>query len=540
MKTKYIYSLIAFSMIMFIGCTDLDTYPESDIVTSEQKTQILESDPSKFEAGVNAIFSQFSTYMSITGDNHSDIGYPSVMLFTDSNGADFLGQDNGYNFMSNSMEFSDRDYTADQSKIVWGTMYKMIYVANNVIGTIDPETKNETTLFYLGQALAARAFDYWVLAQLYQFTYVDNKTAPCVPLITEKNSVKAVTEGCPRSTVEQVYGQINTDLKNAIILLEAANKDGIKRKDKRYIDLGVAYGLRARVNLTMQNWAEAAADAQKAIEISGAVPYSSAAVTVPTMYDSNDNSWMWGIVVTENDRVVTSGIVNWPSHMGSLNYGYANYSKGHQINKKLYNSIPATDVRKGWWLDANKKSVNLVNMDAQQKTGGAFQEFALRYLPYTQVKFAPYKNELKTSVNANDIPLMRVEEMYLIKAEGETMSGNLPGGKKTLEDFVKTYRDVAYTCIAANATDMQEEIHRQRRIELWGEGLSWFDVMRLKKGVDRRGGGYPDVSMIFNIPAGDKIMLWRLPELEIQANKALKATDNNPTAPAPTPVPDMK
>ena len=38
-----------------------------------------------------------------------------------------------------------------------------------------------------------------------------------------------------------------------------------------------------------------------------------------------------------------------------------------------------------------------------------------------------------------------------------------------------------------------------RRIELWGEGVIWFDVMRLNKGVDRRGCGFPNVEFIFYI-----------------------------------------
>ena len=39
--------------------------------------------------------------------------------------------------------------------------------------------------------------------------------------------------------------------------------------------------------------------------------------------DANEKDWLWGIYIAETDRVVTSGIVNWISHMGSLNYGYA-------------------------------------------------------------------------------------------------------------------------------------------------------------------------------------------------------------------------
>ena len=160
------------------------------------------------------------------------------------------------------------------------------------------------------------------------------------------------------------------------------------------------------------------------------------------------------------------------------------------------------------------------------------------YGAYVQVKFAPYNNVVASSTNANDIFLMRVEEMYLIKAEAEAMGGATATGVATLESLIKTYRDPEYTCTASSATDVQEEIFRQRRIELWGEGLIWYDIMRLNKGVDRRGCGFPDASRIFNIPAGDNILLWRIPEAECQANAALRGLDQPTTI--PTPVSDVE
>ena len=174
------------------------------------------------------------------------------------------------------------------------------------------------------------------------------------------------------------------------------------------------------------------------------------------------------------------------------------------------------------------------NLNAEQASWMA----AYGYPAYTQVKFAPYNDVVGQSVNANHIPLMRIEEMYLIKAEGEAMSGNTGAAKTTLEGFVKSYRDPEYTCSAASATDIQEEIYRQRRIEFWGEGMIWFDIMRLNKSVDRRGAGFPNETSVFNIAAGSDILLWRIPENEINANPALSESDNNPSAPLPTPIPD--
>lgn len=244
--------------------------------------------------------------------------------------------------------------------------------------------------------------------------------------------------------------------------------------------------------------------------------------------DIKEKNWMWGLIVAETDRIVTSGIVNWISHMGSFNYGYANFSGGRQINKKLFGTISDTDIRKGWWVDADTLSTNLTPA----------QQFMIKddygYAAYTQVKFAPYNNVLETSTNANDMPLMRIEEMYLIKAEAEAMNGS----NSSLISFVKTYRDPNYSFSGSTPEVIQEEVFRQRRVELWGEGLNWYDIMRLNRGVDRRGAGYPNATSVFNIPAGSPILLWRVPEAEIQANPSLSEADNNPSAPAPSPVTD--
>lgn len=534
MKIKYLIATITVLGFLFSGCNDLDTFPEGSTITSKQKEEVYTLDPSKPEAGVNAIFAQFNQYMpnatALGASRHNDFGYPSVMMFTDANGYDMVSEDNGYNWAGNNLDFSDRSHTSRETQIIWNDLYAIIYTANNVIAPIDPETEDPQNQFFLAQGLAARAFSYFNLAQLFQFNYVGNQSQLCVPLITDQNSNAAALEGAPRATVEEIYTLIQNDINSAVDLLSSAEEAGITRNDKRYISLAVAYGLRARINLTMQKWSEAASDASDAIAASEAAPASIADVSGPYFSDVTENNWMWGIIIAETDDVVSSGIVNWISHMGSLNYGYANFSKGRQINKALYASIASTDVRKGWWIDETQTSPYLTPEE---------QEFIddYAYAPFTQVKFAPYKNEVGTSTNANDIPLMRIEEMYLIKAEAEAMSGG--SGITTLVNFIKQYRDPNYTFSSTNPAQVQEEVFRHRRVELWGEGLNWFDIMRLNKPVDRRGAGFPNATMVFNIPAKDPILLWRIPEAEIQANPALTDADNNPAAPTPNPVADL-
>ncbi|OUO49268.1 RagB/SusD family nutrient uptake outer membrane protein [Parabacteroides sp. An277] len=541
MKTKYILASCLVSTLAWTGCQEIDTYPEGGTVTSQQKEEVAELNPDRAEAGVNAIFALFSQYMPNSGalgaERHNDFGYPTIMLAMDANGMDVVSDNNGYNWAGSSLDYTDRSYSSNECQMVWNDLYSIIYAANNVIATIDPATEESASKKFLGQALAARAFCYHVLAQLYQFNYVGHETSPCVPLITNENSEEAAQNGIGRATVQEVYDQIKTDLDQAIELLTAAEEAGETNADKRYINAAVAYGLRARMNLTMQNWAEAAQDADQAIASFTGSPVSIETLsldlcTSKVFSDLSETNWMWGINVDETDDVVSSGIVNWISHMGSMNYGYANFSLGKQINRALYNTISDTDVRKHWWLDENSESP--IVSSAEEK-----EWISYYYGPYTQVKFAPYNGVVGQSTNANDMPLMRIEEMYLIKAEAEAMSGNVGAGNNTLRDFVSTYRDPQYSFNGSSATDIQEEVYRQRRIELWGEGLIWFDIMRLNKPVDRRGAGFPNAPMVFNIPAGSDILLWRIPENEIMSNPMLEESDNNPSAPQPQPVADV-
>lgn len=529
MKLKYYLLAAPAALLSITACEDLDTVPEGSTITSDQKQEIASDLPERAEAGVRAIFSQFSTYLpnytALGTSRHNDFGFTSVMMLTDANTEDMVSDNNGYNWAGNSLLFTDRDYTSYESQIVWNDIYQIIFTANNVISSIDPETEESLSQFYLAQGLASRAFAYLNLAQLYQFNYKGHESSPCVPLITNENSEEAALSGSPRATVQEIYDQIKSDIDTAIELLTKAQAAGEKRSDRRYIDLAVAYGLRARMNLAMQNYGEAASDADAAISNSDARPATISEVSKPAFNDASEPNWMWGVYVAETDDVVSSGIINWISHCGTFNYGYCQYSGGHQISKKLYNTIPDTDVRKYWWSNDEGTNPNLSDEWNQWLADYSFG-------PYTSCKFGPYNDVLGNDVNANDIPLMRIEEMYLIKAEAQAMSG--ADGKGTLEQFIRTYRDPSYTC---TASDIQNEIYRQKRIELWGEGLIWYDLMRLNKGVDRRGAGYPS-SAVFNIAAGDPILLWRLPQTEIQGNSALSDSDNNKAADAPSAVID--
>ena len=301
------------------------------------------NDPSKVSASVTGITTMFSIYEK-SFSSHHDYGFASTMLFNDSRGIDLIGFDIGYNWYSAGLSLNDRGLNAYGSYYAWVNAYNQIFAANAVVGQIDKETENSTLQFYLAQALAIRAFDYFNLIQQFQFTYKGNEDAPGVPVILDTNADEAGVNGIARNTVGEVYTQILADLDLAVQLLTASDEI---REDKRYIDLATAYGLRARVNLVMQNWDAAAADAQAAISNSDATPLSFEDASKPGFVKMTEPNWMWGIFISETDRVVTSAIVNWPSHMGSFNYGYASVGAWRMINPSLYNQIGLTDARKG-------------------------------------------------------------------------------------------------------------------------------------------------------------------------------------------------
>ncbi len=537
---KYIKAsmVAAVAAVSFTACEDLDVENKSRFVTTDQKEATLQINPDRAEAGIAGISSSVNQYMSIFG-NHFDFGYASTMLGLDLQGMDMVGDYNGYNWFRYWSGFTSPSPNGTPSTECWYTMFKQVYACNTVLESLTAEVEEPVLMFYRAQALTSRAFDYWVLAQLYQFNYAGNESKPCVPLVLTENAQEVAANGAPRATVQEVYDQILKDINEAIELLSKAGlepSDVMDAKPKRYASLATAYGMRARVYLTMHKYAEAANDADQAIaNFKGSVRSINEAAH-PGFSSIDESDWMWGIPVNESDRVVTSGIVNWPSHMNTFTDGYTTVGAWRFANVALYDAIPASDVRKGWFLDENLKSANLNSLQQRWVDGQSTPCF-----PYTNVKFAGYLDGVGVTNPANDIPLMRIEEMYLIKAEGLAMSGQTSAAVDFLNNFVQTYRNKNYSCNATTPEDIQQEVYFQRRVELWGEGLSYFDIMRLDLVINRLNLNWaPQESFVIpNQASGSdraNVRIYCIPEGEINGNKALSATDNNPSHVKPDPT----
>ena len=528
---KYINKLfVAFAAsAALVGCNDLNMQPVGDTVTEEQKSEVLEQNPEMSFAAVTGISSMMDAYNQLGGDDHYDFGYPAWLLWSDMRGMDMYSVYSGYNWFLSAEQLSDA-LPSGYAIMPWIYCYNTIRASNDLLAslkeTLESDNVSNESLFSGAQAHAFRAYAYFTLAQMFQFTYVGSQSLGCVPLITEDNMTEAATDGCDVSTVEETYQLILNDLDTAIKYLSTTTTKPsqlLTSKPNRLVSLATAYGLRARVNLVMNNWSAAAADAQNAIANFSGAPKSIAEASVPTFTSLDETDWMWGVAIAETDRCVTTGICNFPSHMGSFCYGYATAVGAFKwINNNLYAQIPVTDCRKGWFLDANGKSANLT---ADQQAYVEDVTSANQTNPaYIQVKFNSYQGVLDQSVNASDIPLMRVEEMYLILAEAQGMQ-NAAQGAETLVNFVKTYRNPNYSLTVASSEELQNAVWFQRRIELWGEGFSYYDMMRLKKPLNRVGAGWPS-QCNYNIQPTDPVLIFPIPNSEITANKKLNESVN--------------
>ena len=517
----YKISTMVLGGLMLASCSDIDEQIYSGGAFSKEQSQdIVNAIPTRVEATFNGMF----TFMGNPAQNYGtrfssaradDFGFIMMALSQDFEGADMIGADNGYNWFSAACEYSSRTPSYANPYIRYVTPYTLIGMVKDILATIPEDTEDASLINMKAQAKALRAYSYLSLAPYFQGSYETSKDKPCVPVLSDSVDVT----NNPRATVEQVYNVIVEDLTWAIDHLDET------RSSKAYVNANVAYGLRARAYLAMGKGAEAAADAEKAMQ--GYEPASIAEVSVPTFCDMEEHNWIWAIDITDDQAnyYPYATAPSWLSVFCGDGYGVSCGTTA-MINKLLWDKIPATDVRKGWWIDENLHSPNWADLTWGTAKGDeiatlTIEDVKIELPPYTNIKFG-MKSGIGSTLNNNDWPLMRVEEMILIQAEGYAISGNEAKAKEILTNFVKTYRDPNYT-IPSGRT-LRDEIWFQRRVELWGEGFAVSDARRLNKPIVRFHGpnttNYADAYQ-FNIAADDGWLNMRFPQSEKDNNSAI-------------------
>ena len=521
-----------FSALLLASCSDIDKQDYTGgAMTGDQSQETNIAIPTRTKATFAGMFTligdpchNYKTHFSRVRPD--DFGFVMSAISLDLEGADMAMQDNNYNWFSPADELTSRNADYANPYVRYVIPYTSLGVANEVIGSFPADTQNEEAINMIAQAKAMRAFDYLSMAPYFQGSYQTSKDKPCVPLLDGKHDY---TDN-PRATVEEVYAAIIDDLNYAIDHLTEA------REDKSRINQNVAYGLRARAYLYMGEYEKALADAEKAMV--GFTPATLAEVSVPGFNDSKAANWMWTYDLTDDQVAGNSGnngqatASSWMCAFSGE--GYATSTQNTPvINKLLYDKIPATDVRKGWWVDENLHSPLLANLEWKDSKSGAvlakgdaiaklkIKDVKEPFVAYTNVKFGQ-KDGVGSLKNVNSWPLMRVEEMILIKAECLAKTGHENEAKEVLTNFVKTYRNPSYT-IPTTRT-LADEIWFQRRVELWGEGFYTADARRLGKPIVRfHGAGTTNFAeaYAFNIKNDEGWLNLRFPQTEMDTNKGI-------------------
>ncbi len=505
---KIVTAIIAISLL--VSCVE-EFEPQGKTITKDQTAAA----PGAYDNYVNSITStlcgQFGYRPSKTRAN--DFGYPSFFLQRDVMGQDIFQVK--LNWFSGWYTCTYLGSNFANAQMPWTYYYSWIKSCNTVLSLAGKEP-DEEKIVGAGIAHAMRALFYMDLARMFApQTYGMDKNAETVPIVTEETKNTDLDHN-PRATNEKMWAFIISDLDKAEIYL----KD-YKRKDVYTPDISVVYGLKARAYLVMEDWNNAkkyAKMAQNGYSIMTNADYTSR----EKGFNSPNEAWMFGCVYRQEDPNIVENDAD--SSWGAMmileinptvsGCGYAaNYGQPFVIDRHLFETIPASDARKNCFVD-----FEIDNLGSKEDKIEALKKYsdypdwiyksAEAATDYDgKVGGLPLKFRAAGGKEGHDnqyigfavsVPMMRVEEMYLIEAEATGML-NEGEGITLLTNFAKQ-RDANYeygkhneTYGNTNTSAFQNEVWWQRRVEFWGEGFATFDIKRLNKGIIR---SYPNSNHI--------------------------------------------
>ena len=488
MKRIKSYLLIGLSAVLLFSCEKefLDTAPTDAVSKS-----VIFSTTEGATVALNGIYRWMYSWNQIGNERHDDWGYRSLGLQVDLMGHDMKLYSRGYGWFTSEYNYTSRGLVSDNTpcSYSYNLNYDIIYNANVILEEADDlQGSKDERDFIKAQAYALRAHAYFWLAQWHAPTYVGNQSAPCCPL-----KLESTDEHKGLATVGEVYTAITDDLDNAITLFQGSSES---RPAKSYVNISVAQGLRARVALVMEDWSTAVTNAQAA---KAGFPLMSRSNYLAGFRDVENVEWIWGMDV--NDEQATT-YASWFSHMDPIRLSYASLGLQKQMPRYLFDTIPATDIRK--------------EIVVEPGDGDHFDFTGSPVPTYVVVKF------LAGSSWAADYLFMRSAEMYLIEAEAAAEADQTAVAQTAINALLDA-RDPGSSTSSTGQT-LIDEIHLQRRIELWGEGFGLFDIKRWKIPLDRRDHD-PSLCLETYFPAGSNKFNLRIPQHEIDANDMITEAD---------------
>ena len=328
----------------------------------------------------------------------------------------------------------------------WLEAYDVINITNNIIGAINV-VKAADQNRVKGEALFLRGAMYFELVKLFAKPYSAGATTtnPGLPLVLTPTRGIDQNSYVARNTVEQTYAQIIADLTEAENLLP--NNNSV------FASKFVAAGMLSRVYLQMEKYPEARDAANRAITIATTAGKSLAGSYASVFNNSSNSSeYLFAMQVSAQDGT---------------------------NSMHTYWSIPAYGGRDG---DVSIDASHL----ALYTAGDA--RLALFYVGAGETRSGKWQQQYKV------LPIMRLAEMYLTRAEANFRAGTAVGATP-VADYNRTHQRAGWL---PAVTVTLADILLERKLELAHEGHAIADLKRLKLSAD--GFAYNANEMVFPIP----------------------------------------
>lgn len=476
-------TLLVSTPFLLTGCIE-ETEPMDGNATLYQ----IEGNEQAQDAMVNGMPAMFN-YIFSSGA-HYTFGYGGIMHIRDVMTGDMATVQSNYDSFDAFARVRNMGPKYVYMQYVWNYYTKFILTTNNVIKKFKSSSDKDSEKGNLGLGYTFRALCYLDMARMFEFLpnekFPSGKNAEgvevtnlTVPIVTDTTSQESSRKN-PRVTREKMFEFIKSDLNKAETLIPY-----YKNNKKWMPNLACVYGLKARLYMWVEKYDSAQIYARKAIDESHATPMTKVQALDTRSGFNQADPWMWASSQTADDATVKSKLCNWTSYLSNENeWGYTSYGGPVlMISRDMYDRLSDTDWRKLEFKapDGSALADQNTYCDDQFKTGGK-QE-----LPkYASLKFRPGGGDVKSNTvgAATAFPIMRVEEMYFIEAEAAAHQ-NPTQGKTLLVNFMRAYRDANYSTTASTKDAVVEEIVFQKRVELWGEGQTFYDIKRLNYSVKR-------------------------------------------------------
>jgi hypothetical protein len=402
----------------------------------------------------------------------------------------------------------------------WRGIYKTVENANLVLDNVPKITMNEVTKTkILGEARFLRAWAYFYAVRLWGD----------VPLELQPHYFMTESSFPARTSQEEVYAQIVEDLVTA----EAA---GLPWTDvSGRVSQSAAKSLLAKVYLTMagnplnkgaEYYALAAAKAKEVIDNAGTIALFP---TYAQVHDETQNNRVEHIFMLQYNADVAedpSGFAENP--MGNMfpNFKPVTYrgpsGTGSTIPTiQFYQSFEPGDRRavdrEGWFYTTYFTNGN----------GAPFSLGAPYIFKHFNVRANGTSGVAGTAKDNLNVPMIRFAEVLLIYAEAQNEAG---GPNQDAYNALKRIRDRAQLATPDIGTfdqiTFREAVWRERWHELCFEGITWFDMVRLRKVYNHATNGFDDfvghVNTNSNQALQEKHLLFPLTRQEMVNNPNLR------------------